>query len=175
MTTIIFIGFCFSASCAESSTKRTFNLEVHPSIVRYNQIFLDKLKTWLHGKSQLLNLVSFVHCLWPQIFNFGFAFPPVLLNHQEINHPRSASKNIAIQPNFLRQVKDLITRKNPTPQSCVLCVGAWLHKETGRLNFTFVKEKCVTQGRDKPILALPGLRKQPKWDIEWNVYYKRGT
>ena len=97
MTTIIFLRFCFSASCAESPTKRSITLEVHPSIVRCSPIFSYKLKTYItltqHGETQLLNLVSFVHCLWPQIFNFGFAFPPVLLNHP----PRDQSPQKPIQ------------------------------------------------------------------------------
>ena len=140
--TIIFLWFCFSASCAESPTKRSITLEVHPSIVQWSPIFSDMrqvkdLITRRNPAPQSCLCIVYDHKYLPLVLFFRqFCW----ISHQEINHPRSASKNIAIQPNF----KDLITQKNPTPQSCVLFVEDWLHKERGRFNFTFVKEKCIT-------------------------------
>ena len=56
----VLLWFCFSASFAESSTKRLITIEVHLSIARCSPIFSDKLKTWLHKETQLLNLEAFV-------------------------------------------------------------------------------------------------------------------
>ena len=146
-------GFAFPPVLLNHPPKRSITVEVHPTIPNsaMQPDFLrqvDDLITRRNPSPQSWVLWN-VQCLWPQSFMVCFALVLFFrkfcwIIHQEINHHRSASINSTMQPNFLRQVKDLITLRNPTPQSWGLCVEAWVHKDKGHLNFTFVKEQCIT-------------------------------
>ena len=134
-STRILYEFFSCHSFVALSVNMTFSTKV-----RCSPICSDKLKTWLHGETHLLNLVSFEMCivhdhnhLWFALLWFCFWRQFCWIIHQEINHHRSASIKLKTWLHWETQLRNL--------EAFVLKPDCTKKED---INFTFVKEQCIT-------------------------------